>query len=46
MRFLLFSLVFLASAVHADSLERFKSFLRDTQSARADFEQKVYGRDG
>ena len=35
MRFLLFSLVFLASAVHADSLERFKSFLRDTQSARA-----------
>ena len=46
MRFLLFSMVFLASAVHADSLERFKSFLRDTQSARADFEQKVYGRDG
>ncbi len=38
--------VFFASTVHADSLERFKTFLRDTQSARADFEQKVYGREG
>jgi len=38
--------VFFASAVHADSLERFKSFLRDTQSARAAFEQQVYGRGG
>ena len=33
-------------AAHADSLERFKTFLRDTQSARAEFEQKVYGRGG
>ena len=33
-------------AAHADSLERFKTFLRDTQSARAEFEQKVYGREG
>lgn len=46
MRFFLFCLVLLVSAAHADSLQRFKSFLRDTQSARADFEQKVYGRDG
>ena len=33
-------------AAHADSLDRFKTFLRDTQSARAEFEQKVYGRGG
>jgi outer membrane lipoprotein carrier protein len=46
MRFLLFSIVFLASTAHGDSLERFKAFVRDTQSARADFEQKVHGRDG
>ena len=46
MRFLLFSLAFLVTAAHADSIERFKSFLRDTQPARAEFEQKVYGRDG
>ena len=42
----LFCLLFLATAAHADSFERFKTFLRDTQSARAQFEQKVYGRDG
>ncbi|HEX6318792.1 MAG TPA: outer membrane lipoprotein chaperone LolA [Burkholderiales bacterium] len=46
MRFLLLSLVFVFSAVQADSLDRFKTFLRDTQSARAEFEQKVYGREG
>ncbi|MGH8740568.1 MAG: outer membrane lipoprotein chaperone LolA [Burkholderiales bacterium] len=46
MRCFLFCLVFLTTAAHADSIERFKSFLKDTQSARADFEQKVYGRDG
>jgi outer membrane lipoprotein carrier protein len=34
------------TAVHAASLERFKSFVRNTQSARAQFEQQVYGRDG
>src|SRR3954469_6966703 len=33
-----------ASAAHADAVERFRSFLKSTQSARADFEQKVYGR--
>src|SRR5688572_20201678 len=42
----LFCLLFLATAAHADSFERFKTFLRDTQSARAQFEQKVFGRDG
>ena len=50
MRFLLvvFSccLGFVSSASRADSLERFKIFLRDTKSARTDFEQKVYGREG
>ena len=46
MRFLvLFALAF-ASAAQADSIERFKTFLRSNQSARADFEQKVYGRGG
>ena len=50
MRFLivvfLCGLGFVPSASRADSLDRFRSFLRDTQSARADFEQKVYGREG
>jgi outer membrane lipoprotein carrier protein len=43
---LFFSFGVVLSAAHADSLDRFKSFVRDTQSARADFEQKVYGREG
>lgn len=50
MRFLpvifLCCLGFVSSASRADSLERFKSFVRDTKSARTDFEQKVYGRGG
>jgi outer membrane lipoprotein carrier protein len=46
MRSLLLPLVFVFSAVQADSLDRFKTFLRDTQAARAEFEQKVYGREG
>jgi outer membrane lipoprotein carrier protein len=46
MRYLIFLALLVASAAQADSVERFKSFLRTTQSARADFEQKVYGRDG
>ena len=44
--FLLFWLWLLSPVVQADSLERFRSFLRDTKSARADFEQKVFGREG
>jgi outer membrane lipoprotein carrier protein len=46
MRSLFFLAMLVASAAQADSIERFKSFLRSTQSARADFEQKVYGGDG
>ena len=46
MRLLLLSLLFAFSFASADSLDRFRTFLRDTQAARADFEQKVYGRDG
>jgi outer membrane lipoprotein carrier protein len=47
MRFvLLFALGLLASSAQAAAIERFKSFVRSTQSARADFEQKVYDRSG
>jgi outer membrane lipoprotein carrier protein len=46
MRFLILLAFFVAAGVQAAGLERFQSFLRTTQSARADFEQKVYGRDG
>jgi outer membrane lipoprotein carrier protein len=46
MRVLVLLLAAFASAAHADAVERFKSFLRATQSARADFEQQVYGREG
>jgi outer membrane lipoprotein carrier protein len=47
MRFFLAVLLFLISApTHASSLERFRDFVRSTQSARADFEQKVYDRTG
>ena len=44
---LVFALAALAAAAPpatAASLERFQSFVRSTQSARADFEQKVYDR--
>ena len=33
-----------ASLARADAVERFRNFLKNTQSARADFEQKVYAR--
>lgn len=46
MRYLVLLALAFAQAAHADAIERFKSFLRTTQSARADFEQKVYGREG
>lgn len=46
MRVLILLAFFVAASAQASSLERFKSFLHSTQSARADFEQKVYGRDG
>jgi outer membrane lipoprotein carrier protein len=34
------------ASVHASAVERFKTFVRGTQSARAEFEQKVYDRSG
>lgn len=46
MRFFILLAFLVAGSVQASSLDRFKSFLRTTQSARAEFEQKVYGRDG
>ena len=46
-RFFLLSVLFLSfQAAHAASLERFQSYLRTTQSARGDFEQKVYDKAG
>jgi outer membrane lipoprotein carrier protein len=46
MRFLLLFALAFASAAHASAIERFKSFLSNTQSARADFDQQVFGREG
>ena len=46
MRLLVLLALFLAGSVHASSIDRFKTFLRTTQSARADFEQRVYDRGG
>ena len=47
MKFLLGILITLAAfAVHANSLERFKTFVRDTKSARAEFVQQVRDRSG
>ena len=42
--FALAALAVAVPAVSAASLERFQSFIRSTQSAKADFEQKVYDR--
>ena len=46
MRYLFLVVLALASAAHASAIERFKSFVSTTQSARADFDQQVFGRDG
>jgi outer membrane lipoprotein carrier protein len=46
MRFFLLSLVFFVGSAHANSLERFKTFVRDTKSARAEFVQQVRDRNG
>src|SRR5574341_1297 len=46
MRFALLLLVFMCSAAQGAAIERFKTFVRDIKSARADFEQKVYDRNG
>ena len=45
MRFLFLLAMFVASAALAN-VERFQGYLRTTQSARGDFEQKVYDRGG
>jgi outer membrane lipoprotein carrier protein len=46
MRVALFLLVFFSVTAQAAAIERFKAFGRSTQSARAEFEQKVYDRGG
>ena len=46
MRFLLIFLLAFVSSVEAAAIDRFKSFVRGTQSARGEFEQKVYDRSG
>lgn len=44
MRLLLLLALLAAGAANASGLDRFKAYLRTTQSARAGFEQKVYDR--
>jgi outer membrane lipoprotein carrier protein len=44
--FLLAVLLAAASAAQASNLERFREYLRTTQSTRAEFAQKVYNREG
>jgi outer membrane lipoprotein carrier protein len=46
MRFLLIFLLAFVSSVEAAAIDRFKTFVRGTQSARGEFEQKVYDRSG
>jgi outer membrane lipoprotein carrier protein len=43
-RLLLGFLLLLAGSAHAASIERFQSFLRNTQTAQATFEQRVFDR--
>jgi outer membrane lipoprotein carrier protein len=46
MRSIVWSFLFLSFFAQASSLDRFTDFVRGAQSARADFEQKVYDRSG
>ena len=46
MRFLLIFLLAFVSSAEAGAIDRFKTFVRGTQSARGEFEQKVYDRSG
>jgi outer membrane lipoprotein carrier protein len=46
MRFALFLAIFFSATVQAAAMDRFKTFVRSTQSARAEFEQQVYDRGG
>ena len=46
MRALLLAVLLVVPALaRADALEKFRTFVRDTQSARTEFEQKVFDRD-
>ena len=45
LRGLLLALLLVPAAALASGVERFQSYLRTTQTARADFEQKVYDRE-
>jgi outer membrane lipoprotein carrier protein len=45
MRFALFLLIIFSATAEATAIDRFKTFVRTTQSARANFEQIVYDRD-
>jgi outer membrane lipoprotein carrier protein len=44
-RLVAIALALAASSAHASSLERFRDYLRTTQSARAQFEQQVFNRE-
>jgi outer membrane lipoprotein carrier protein len=46
MRFALILLLFIASFAQAAAIDRFKTFLSGTKSARGEFEQKVHDRNG
>lgn len=46
MRYLVLLSLLFAGAVEAAAIDRFKAFLRTTQAARANFEQKVQDRSG
>jgi outer membrane lipoprotein carrier protein len=46
MRFLLILLLAFSSSIQAAAIDRFKTFVKGTQSARGDFEQKVHDRSG
>lgn len=46
LRLALLAVLLLASGAQASALERFQVYVRTTQSARADFEQQVFDRNG
>src|SRR5574341_774744 len=46
MRYFLILLLAVVSSVEGAAMDRFKTFVRDIKSARADFEQKVHDRSG
>ena len=46
MRFALIFFLFISSFAQAAAIDRFKTFLSGTKSARGEFEQKVHDRSG